>query len=225
MPRIFISHASEDDAFVNRLADNLQGIGLSTWVDHFDIPGGKRWFEVIEDALGECDALVFIVSRKGLASRVCGDEWSDALGSGKIVIPIMFENGLEYADLPFGLRSRQAVDFRADYDTGLQRLLKALGVESQSGNPVGAMHASPTVDEPVQPDINNDSPVRAHGGAPLQPADDAESSVGARRASPTVNESVQPTDDTESSVMAHGGAPLPSTKTPPGTDFTLPMLE
>ncbi len=59
-PKIFISHASEDDTDTDRVAAALQAAGFDTWVDHQHgiKPGMPNWDRAIRAALPECTAAV-----------------------------------------------------------------------------------------------------------------------------------------------------------------------
>ena len=128
---LFISHASSDDAFVNRLTDDLKAKNVMTWVDHQDIPAGAAWDQAIETAINNCDVLLFLVTAASLASNVCTDEWNHALSLNKNVIPIMLGEGLANHDLPFRLKRKQWVDLRGDYTSGFDKLVTALNLPAK----------------------------------------------------------------------------------------------
>ncbi|MBI1878366.1 MAG: toll/interleukin-1 receptor domain-containing protein [Chloroflexi bacterium] len=39
---VFISHASEDDAFVKELRQALEGLGITVWADSRDLAAGAK---------------------------------------------------------------------------------------------------------------------------------------------------------------------------------------
>jgi hypothetical protein len=57
MPILFISHATDDDAFVNRLYAPLVAGGITPWVDHRNgIRYGDDWEMRIQEGVNACDA-------------------------------------------------------------------------------------------------------------------------------------------------------------------------
>jgi len=132
MAHLFISHASTDDDFVDRLADSLRGNGLDTWVDHQNIAPGKDWDSEVEQAINACELLMFIVTKASLDSDNCTDEWSHALSQNKLIIPVMLEADLANDDLPMRLKRRQWVDFRGEYDNAFGELISWLGLEGKT---------------------------------------------------------------------------------------------
>ena len=134
MDHIFISHASEDDDFVTQLAGNLRESGFTTWVDHENLRPGKGWDTEVEQAIIDCELLMFIVTAAGLKSENCTDEWSHALSESKLVVPVMVEDGLANEDLPFRLKRRQWVDFRGHYESAFRELVNWLGLEGKTAS-------------------------------------------------------------------------------------------
>lgn len=126
--RVFISHASFDDAFVTRLANDLRAQEVMTWVDHEDISSGTEWSAAIEAGIQGSDVLVLVITRQSIQNPQCDYEWRLALQLQKIIIPVL----MQATTLPVDLIHNQSIDFRADYGDGLQALLETLGVESEN---------------------------------------------------------------------------------------------
>ncbi|MBN1680924.1 MAG: TIR domain-containing protein [Anaerolineae bacterium] len=127
MTRIFISHATENDDFVTRLAADLRAADLDTWVDHENIRPSQDWDAAVESALESSGAMVLVLSPDAVASQNVKVEWSYYLELGKPVYPVLLQD----CEAPFRLRLFQRVDLCKDYDKALQRLLSALA----SGQP------------------------------------------------------------------------------------------
>jgi hypothetical protein len=51
--QVFISHATEDEQFAHRLADDLQRLGLRIWIAPESIRPGEGWVRAIERGLAE----------------------------------------------------------------------------------------------------------------------------------------------------------------------------
>lgn len=118
----FFSYAREDSEFVLRLYEDLKGSGASVWIDQFDIEPGTPWEQAVQGALDDCWRLLAILSPRSVKSDNVLDEISFALNKQKRVIPILYRD----CDIPYRLVRLQQIDFRDNYDRGLQVLLKAL---------------------------------------------------------------------------------------------------
>lgn len=108
VPKLFVSYARVNKAAVEQLVDDLQILGVQTWVDS-SIRGGEQWWDVILDAIAACDAFVAVLSRGSLRSQACGREfeWAEALG--KPVLPVAIE-ALSGA-LPARISARHIIDY------------------------------------------------------------------------------------------------------------------
>jgi formylglycine-generating enzyme required for sulfatase activity len=133
--QVFISHSSQDDDFVTRLAADLRAAGLEPWVDHEDILPGANWDESVAAALRTCTAMVLVLTPLAVESDNVTDEWSYFLDEKKPVYPVIRET----CEIPFRLRRRQYVDFTRGGEQALAELLKALS----GSQPTGAVHESP----------------------------------------------------------------------------------
>lgn len=87
--RLFISHLSEVKKSAGNLKEQLRKYGISAFVAHADIDPGKEWEDEIERALMSMDALAAIVSPGFKESDWCDQEVGAAVGSGKLVVPIL----------------------------------------------------------------------------------------------------------------------------------------
>jgi hypothetical protein len=47
----FISYVRENQDIIDRLAKNLQGLGIQIWLDRKDIKPGQWWKDSINDAI------------------------------------------------------------------------------------------------------------------------------------------------------------------------------
>ena len=95
-------------------------------MDRLDISPGKHWDSEVEKALAACPRMAIVLSPQSVNSANVVDEFSYALGEGKLVIPLLYRD----CPIPFRLRRLQHIDFRKDYDAGLTELLSVLEVTS-----------------------------------------------------------------------------------------------
>ncbi len=79
MPKLFISHSSQDDAFVRELRAALAGHGQDGWVDSRELRGGDPLWMEIQRALEDASAYAVVVSTDALQSKWVGKELRHAL--------------------------------------------------------------------------------------------------------------------------------------------------
>jgi hypothetical protein len=145
--RVFVSHSGKDKPFVRKLVEALKKHLLDIWVDEHEIKVGDSLMVKISGALKDVDYLVIVLSQASVSSRWVEQELNAALTnhiSGKgIVLPVLLED----CELPMLLRDRLYVDFRADFNVGLQALLAALEHEGESA--VDVAPSEPTIAAPA----------------------------------------------------------------------------
>lgn len=86
--KIFISYASKDREYVQKLTDELKKIGVDIWIDS-DIPTGTSWADGIQNALNDCDMMLLIVTDASMDSDYVTHEWSYFMGRGKPMYPFV----------------------------------------------------------------------------------------------------------------------------------------
>ena len=67
--RIFLSHASADRRFVERLAGILDSRKLSYWYSQRHVVGAQEWHNEIGKALGRCNWLVLVLTPAATKSK------------------------------------------------------------------------------------------------------------------------------------------------------------
>jgi hypothetical protein len=129
-PRIFISHAWEDNHLVRRLQTELQAAGVEVWVDDSGIRGGDNLPMRINDALEWCDVLLLIWSKAASKSPWVKLEWTTAIALKRKIIPCLLDD----SQLPIILVGMRYLDF-LNVDQGIAQLLRALKPTKQSMTP------------------------------------------------------------------------------------------
>ena len=104
MSDIFISYAREDREKAKALAELFQQQEWSVWWDR-NIPPGRSFDEVIEEALGEAKCVVVLWSKNSASSDWVKGEAAEAL-QRKILVPVRIES----ANVPLEFRRLQTVD-------------------------------------------------------------------------------------------------------------------
>lgn len=120
MARIFLSHASADNASALALGQWLQARGWSDFFLDIDadrgIVPGERWMSALAGAVERCEAVVFLVSPAWQASKYCFAEFYQARNLGKRLFGVIVEP-VDLAALPEQLTAEwQVCDLSAPTD-------------------------------------------------------------------------------------------------------------
>jgi TPR repeat protein len=127
----FVSYSREDSEFAARLVKDLTAAGVAVWLDQVNITGGERWDRAIEVALAGCGRILVILSPAAVGSENVMDEISFAIEERKEIVPVLYQE----CAVPFRLRRFHHIDFRSDYQSGLQKLLSTLSPGLQVAEP------------------------------------------------------------------------------------------
>ncbi|MDC0934893.1 toll/interleukin-1 receptor domain-containing protein, partial [Pirellulales bacterium] len=129
MPKVFVSHASQDRLLVEReIVGFLNERGIETWYSTDAIRVGEHWERRILDGLKGCDSFIVVMSPDSARSEWVKDEVAWAFGTmPNRIIPVLIR---DCNPLDFHLRmSRlQHVDFRHDIRKGKVELLANWGI-------------------------------------------------------------------------------------------------
>jgi hypothetical protein len=93
MTRLFVSHSSEDNYFVEFLIALLRFHHVDVWVDRRDLEPGGTFTSDIEHALTTCDSLLVVISKNSSGSRWVAREISafKAADADRPVIPMVLD--------------------------------------------------------------------------------------------------------------------------------------
>lgn len=105
MSDIFISYARADRERARLMAGALERRGWSVWWDH-DIPPGRNFDDVIEEALAQARCVVVLWSNASTASGWVRNEAAEAM-QREVLIPALIDDGVK---IPLGFRRVQAAD-------------------------------------------------------------------------------------------------------------------
>ncbi|WP_395645433.1 toll/interleukin-1 receptor domain-containing protein [Terricaulis sp.] len=138
MTDVFISYAHEDQAFVRRLAQALEGEGFSVWWDH-TIPPGKTWNTYIARGIAEAKACIVVWSKHSVASKWVLEEATLA-NNGEKLLPV----SVDASPPPMGFLSVQAAQlagWSGDVNNAQWRLLVREVREIVNASPPGETRA------------------------------------------------------------------------------------
>ncbi len=130
MPRIFISHSTQDHEIIEReIVAPLRAHGLETWFSTDNIRSASEWERQIHEGLKKCDWFLIALSPRSVASEWVKREvhWAFIRREDKVV-PVMLES-CDPDDLHIGLLPLQFIDFRQDLAVARERLLAVWGLD------------------------------------------------------------------------------------------------
>lgn len=90
--KIFVSHHHSDAVALGKLKSSLAPIGFDCFLAHEDINPGEHDLERIEKEIRECDAFIYVSSKKANASAFCQQEIGMAKALEKEIITAMIKN-------------------------------------------------------------------------------------------------------------------------------------
>src|SRR5262245_27237120 len=79
MTKLFLSHSSQDDAFVRALRAALADHGQEGWIDSRELRGGDPLWPEIQQAIDDASAYAVVISPEALQSTWVGKELRYAL--------------------------------------------------------------------------------------------------------------------------------------------------
>lgn len=121
--RLFISHASEDEAVVNRIVAYLEANGVACWISSRDIPPRSIYAEAITDGMERCSACAVVVSEAANASDAVKRELELASHYKKPFVPIRIDATEPGRGLAYYLRNTQWIDYRREGERALDRIV------------------------------------------------------------------------------------------------------
>ena len=69
MPSCFISYVRENSDLIDRLVNDLEGFGITVWLDREDIKPGRRWKYSIREAISRGDYFIACFSKEYLQRK------------------------------------------------------------------------------------------------------------------------------------------------------------
>lgn len=100
--QVFVSYARADTTFAADLHEGIEARGISVFRDTVDTAVGEDWWRRLTDLITSADAVVFVLSKRSAASKVCAREVGLAEKLGKRIIPVVIED-VEWRQVPAGL--------------------------------------------------------------------------------------------------------------------------
>ena len=127
---VFLSHSSQDQKFVSKLADEIGRHGIPVWYSKTNILGAQQWHDEIGSALRRCDWFLVALSTKSVESMWVKRELIFALQQKRFenkIVPILYES-CDFESLSWVLPSFQIISFQETYEDGYRDLLRLWGM-------------------------------------------------------------------------------------------------
>lgn len=126
MPKIFISHACDDNNISKNIAQYLRNDGAEIWIHYtkFEVNGSLP--KVLTRAIYCCDAFILVWSKQALHSRCVKLECKTAIQLKKLIIPCLFDNTKQ----SILIHNFQCIDF-INFEQGYDRLLQILKMKGE----------------------------------------------------------------------------------------------
>ncbi|MYC40133.1 MAG: toll/interleukin-1 receptor domain-containing protein [Candidatus Dadabacteria bacterium] len=133
---VFISYNKADRDFAENLALNLVQAKQNVWIDKWELNAGDSLISKIEEALGDANAILVLLSKDSVESEWCKKELRAGLireleEKSVLLIPIILDD----CEIPLLLKEKSCIDFREDIDGSFNFLLRSL---SRISNPAQA---------------------------------------------------------------------------------------
>ena len=125
MTQVFLAAAEEDRAPKTKISRRLMREGFTLWTNQTDIKTGTAFQTEINKGIEGADTFVYLISANTLRSPYCQQELTYALAHHKYVIPLLIEQ-IDLKLIPSALLKLQFIDLTAQYEAGIDKLLKAL---------------------------------------------------------------------------------------------------
>ena len=129
-PSIFVSHAGPDSEFAKWVSDGLQKVGIEAKLDQAEIKAGNNIVTWMNEAAGESDYLLVLLSQESVKRYWVELEWSNALMKEAdlrrtFVIPAILP-GMDDENIPFLLKAKAYIDFRKDSEAAFLKLVSRI---------------------------------------------------------------------------------------------------
>lgn len=138
--RVFISHASVDNAFAERLADDLRRAGADVALDGAHLSESGDFGTHISQTLSAYDVLLLVLSPAAITSQWAPAEMNAAIvraNQGLMRQPLLVQCAPVPSNAVAGLWTMYPrLDMASDYYAAMSRLLMTLGLAPRTATPV-----------------------------------------------------------------------------------------
>lgn len=109
MPKLFISHASEDRTLADQVRTALGHFDDRIFIAPDGVPPGAAGWRTILGAIADSDLFIFVATPAACASVAVRREIDEAIRLGKKIVPLRW--GIRHAELPESVRTIDCQSF------------------------------------------------------------------------------------------------------------------
>jgi hypothetical protein len=106
--RVFLSYSRHDQPMSDWLRQGLQAADIEVFRDIENTLPGEEWWRRLTGLIALADTVVFLMSPRSSASKVCADEIEYARSLNKRILPVVIEN-IDWRSVPEGLAKIHSV--------------------------------------------------------------------------------------------------------------------
>ncbi len=121
---VYIAYSTDDEALAETLAEDLQKIGMASWLHEAD-SSEVAWAGGVHPALKDCERMVFVLSAASIADEGVASAWRFFKKKRKPMVIAQAGAGI---DPPDDIRRSPRFDFAgdADYKSAFRQMVQAL---------------------------------------------------------------------------------------------------
>jgi len=124
---VFISYNHKDEAFVQKLSNELIKKNVPVWLDKMQMRLGDSITDSVQNAMEKASFVCMVLSKNSLQSKWVKREIEASLvreleDEKLSILPLVIDD----SELPLFLRDKLYADFRKDFDSGVKMILEAV---------------------------------------------------------------------------------------------------
>lgn len=123
MPSTYVAYSVSDAAFAESLADDLERIGIPTWLSGTE-SDDVQWATGVHPALVECKNMIVVLTPLAVQATNVNEAWAFFVKQRKPVVVVLLDRA---AEVPDELRRKPRFDFSGDdYKAAFRALTQEL---------------------------------------------------------------------------------------------------
>ena len=119
---IFISYSLNDKAIATKIINDLKSNNITVVNENDVVKPGDKWNETISSYIINSNKIIFVISKNTLNSDFLKSEVEVAKSNNINILPILMDD----IELPSFLNDYKPADFRKNYKSSMQELLKTI---------------------------------------------------------------------------------------------------
>ncbi len=137
MADVFISYSEQDREKAAEVHSLISSYGIQTFLAGISLEAGADWSQEIIDNLKNSQWVLFLASKSACESAAVQQEIGMALGTGKEIIPVIWE--IEPEQLPAWTKGKQAIDLSKGDVEALQPIISKISKKVKSDEFTGGL--------------------------------------------------------------------------------------